>query len=574
MTSSVNDKALLGHPVGLFVLFFTEMWERFSYYGMRAILVLFLIDSVSEVGGGFGWSRSEALVLYAWYTGLVYLTPIFGGYIADRKIGFRKAVIYGAALMTLGHAVLAAETPITFYLGLSLLILGNGLFKPNISSIVGSLYTHRPEKKDSAYTIFYMGVNAGSFLGMMICGWLGETKGWGYGFGAAGVFMLFGMLQFIFAQKIFGKLGLKPMKAKQEDTSDAEEKEVPFEKADKTRLVTSVLLLVATVIGFLTISFPKGQEQLKYVLVIPFTVSILNFLIKRLKKYNKIEKDRLTVIGILSAFSVLFWMAFEQGGGTMSIYAQDYTARSLNSAFEIDLFKYISLALTVIPILILTWLLIGMGRHMVKKYPLATLFSGLSFALIWYIIYTINAENFSLASNEIPATWFGMLNALFIISLAPLFSRLWDKTAGSKFELSGPLKFALGLALLGLGFLALVLGSWNIPSGAQTASVSIVWLILAYLFHTLGELCLSPVGLSIINKLSPARLVGMMFGVWYLGNFVANFLGGIIGSYIDEISKNNSLSAFFSIFVFSSFIAALILVILNKKMKQMMHGVR
>lgn len=571
----MKEKTILGHPIGLFILFFTEMWERFSYYGMRAILVFFLVDTALEQGGGgFGWTRAEALVLYAWYTGFVYLTPLIGGYLADKKLGYRNAVVLGAALMTLGHGVLALETPAAFYAGLIFLVIGNGFFKPNISSIVGQLYPEGSEKKDSGYTIFYMGVNAGAFLGMMICGWLGETKGWSYGFGAAGVFMLFGLLQFWFAQNIFGKIGLKPKKqldAAKEQAST--ENIVPFTKGDKNGLITSIVLLIATVFAFKFIPLPAEKEMLRYLFVLPFLVAIISYILKRLGKYPKVEKDRLSVIAILAIFSVFFWMAFEQAGGTMSIFAKDYTNRSLSTPLAVDTFRYVSLALTLIPILILSWVLISMARKIVRSYPLTILFSAISFLIIWGIVYQINLENFSMSSNEIPASWFGILNGLFIISFAPLFSKLWVKLTGINKNPSGPIKFALGLFLLGLGFLALSLGSASIPKGAETASVSIIWLILAYLFHTLGELCLSPVGLSFINKLSPARLVGMMFGVWFLGNFVANFAGGIIGSYIDEISQNSSLSGFFSIFVVSSFAAALALVLLNKKLKKMMHGV-
>ena len=508
--SETNQRLVLGHPVGLFVLFFTEMWERFSYYGMRAILVLFLVSELMD--GGFGWDRADALKLYGLYTGLVYFTPLIGGYLADKFFGFKRAVVLGAFLMTLGHAALAFETVPTFYLGLILLVVGNGFFKPNISSIVGQIYPEKSGKKDSAYTIFYMGINAGAFLGILICGYLGEQVGWSYGFGAAGIFMFFGLLQFHFAKRLFGEIGEKPVKP------------------------------------------DKSETEVKA----PLT---------------KVEKDRLVVIGILAFFTIFFWAAFEQAGGTMNIFAKDYTDRALDTTTAVSAFQWVSAALTIIPMLILSYVLIGLGVQIFKKYPLTIVFTGLSFVTIWYIVIWINNNNFTEESLEVPASWFGTLNSFFIISLAPLFSKMWERLSGKGKNPSGPKKFALGLFLLGLGFLALVAGSMPIEKGAQTASVSMIWLILAYFFHTVGELCLSPVGLSYVNKLSPARLLGMMFGIWFLANFVANLVAGFTGSYIDKISEVSSLSGFFLIFVISSFVAALVLLVLNKKMVRMMHGV-
>ncbi len=253
--SATNQKTVLGHPSGLFVLFFTEMWERFSYYGMRALLVLFLVASLMEEG--WGWERAEALVLYGWYTGLVYVTPILGGLIADKLTGYRNAVIIGAFLMTLGHAAMALEvfSDPFFYLGLGLLIIGNGLFKPNISSMVGQLYKNQGKEKDAGYTIFYMGINAGAFLGILLCGYIGESVGWHYGFGLAGVFMFFGMLQFYFAQKIFGRIGLSPKGTQDfddaventvENTKDAIEDTV--EDAKKSGVTADRLIVIGVLL--------------------------------------------------------------------------------------------------------------------------------------------------------------------------------------------------------------------------------------------------------------------------------------------------------------------------------------
>ena len=576
---SLNDpsqKTILGHPVGLFVLFFTEMWERFSYYGMRAILVLFLVSELAA--GGWAWPREEALRLYGLYTGLVYLTPILGGLIADRLLGFRWAVVIGALLMTLGHASLAFETEMTFYIGLGLLIIGNGFFKPNISSIVGELYKNNEIKKDAAYTIFYMGINAGAFLGILLCGYFGEKVGWSWGFGMAGIFMFLGLLQFYFGQNIFGKIGLAPSQRAQDEEAAKEAQE----EEDVPAYVT---------------------------------------------------RDRLIVIGVFSFFTIFFWMAFEQAGGSMTIFAKDYTQRILTGG-QATAFKIVNTILTVGPLAIVTWLLYQLFSRTIKKYPASVAFLGLSFVIIWGAALWMLQNEFKMKAydisyqqdaaevsstlrvpleletgkeisiidldgrgklkyipdedrgnyesaisatvnqkiegqTEVPASWFAILNSFFIITFAPVFSRIWE----SKFNPSGPTKFGIGLVLLGLGFAALAIGGMNIPKGAETASVSLFFLCVAYLFHTLGELCVSPVGLSFVSKLAPAKLVGMMFGVWFLANAIANYLAGLSGSFIDKISATYSISGFFLIFTLVPVAAGLIMFALNPLLKRMMHGV-
>ena len=568
--SEYNQRTILGHPVGLFVLFFTEMWERFSYYGMRGIFVLFLVSTIEE--GGFGWERSTALTWYAVYTSLVYGSPLIGGWLADRYFGYKNSVVYGALLMTLGHVALAFEVFPTFVLGIALLVAGNGMFKPSMTPIVGQMYPENSPLKDGAFTIFYMGVNAGAFLGIAICGYLGEEVGWSLGFGAAGVFMFFGLLQFRFGQGIFGNLGDKPEKMSAEEIAEKYgETEVPFTKTDRNWLIGSLLLFIGTIIAWQFVDVANPLYKLP--LLIPFIGVFLLYVIQRLRKYPVVERDRLAVIGIFAFFVIFFWLAFEQAGGTMTIFAADYTNRDLTTAGSQLTFQVMSLLLTFIPMLILTWVLVKLGMQIIKRFPLTILFTGLSFTIIWGIIIWINWQNFSVDSLEVPASWFGTLNAFFIISLGPFFSWMWVKLAGSQFNPSGAIKLSLGLFLLGLGFVALVVGSSQIPQGAKTASVSMIWLILAYFFHTVGELFLLPVGLSFVNKLSPVRLMALMFGVWYLANFIANFTGGIIGSYIDRISEATSLSGFFTIFVISSFTAAILLVLLNKPLKRMMHGI-
>lgn len=509
-----NKSTILGHPAGLFTLFFTEMWERFSYYGMRALLVLFLVSDAAS--GGWSWSNEDAAKLYAFYTGLVYITPILGGLLADKLLGYRKAVVLGAVLMTAGHASMALETPFFFYLGLALLILGNGAFKPNISTIVGGLYPKGSEKKDAGYTIFYMGINAGAFLGILLCGYIGEKVGWSYGFGLAGIFMFIGMVQFWFGQGIFGDVGLSPKQKVKADLANNTTKEEVVEEN-------------------------------------PVVV-----------------KDRLLVIGILAFFTIFFWWAFEQAGSSMTIFAKDFTERTLTGSGSL-IFKWVNTLLTIIPLGVITVVLGMLFYKTVKKYPISVVALGLSFAFIWYIAIWMLMKEFDSESAEIPASWFGVLNSLFIIIFAPLFSKLWE----TKFNPAPSVKFAMGLILLGLGFGILAFGASAIPQGAEAGAVrvSLVWLVLAYLLHTLGELVLSPVGLSYVSKLAPARLVGMMFGLWFTASAIANFLGGITASFIDKISEAYSLSVFFLIFTAIPILAGLILISITPIIKKKMHGV-
>ncbi|MFC7356631.1 peptide MFS transporter [Jejudonia soesokkakensis] len=521
--SETNQRTVLGHPSGLFVLFFTEMWERFSYYGMRALLVLFLVASILDEG--WGWERADALVLYAWYTGLVYITPILGGLIADKITGYRKAVVIGALLMTLGHASMALEVAADafFFLGLGLLIIGNGMFKPNISSMVGQLYKGQGKEKDAGYTIFYMGINAGAFLGILLCGYIGEKVGWHWGFGLAGIFMFFGMLQFYFAQKIFGRIGLSPQGTKD---FDAIEESVEDTKEDIEEVMDDA-------------------------------------------KKSKITRDRLIVIGVLAFFTIFFWWAFEQAGGSMTIFAADYTDRVLVDDGAM-IFKIFNTLLTVVPMLIITWVLAMLFKQTFAKYSLSNILLGTSFVIIWGIVIWMLYREFVADAAEVPASWFGILNSFFIIAFAPLFSKVWQ----SRYNPTGPVKFAIGLILLGLGFGILAYGSMAIPLGAKTASVSMIFLILAYLFHTLGELCVSPVGLSYVSKLAPLKLVGLMFGVWFVANFIANFAAGITGSFMDPILEEKGLTFFFLIFTLIPIGAGIIMLILNKTLVRMMHGVR
>ena len=513
--SEMNSKLLMGHPSGLFVLFFTEMWERFSYYGMRAILVLFLTSALMD--GGWAWSREDALGLYGTYTMLVYFSPILGGWLADKYFGYRNSIVWGALIMALGHAAMAFDTPWSLYFGIGLLVAGNGLFKPNMTSIINGMYVNAQAKKDGAFTIFYMGVNAGAFLGILLCGYIGETQGWHYGFSLAGVFMFLGTLQFWLAQGIFGKVGLSPSKAKE------------YESANENKESSA------------------AQE------VVP----------------PNVQRDRYIVVGVLGFFTIFFWAAFEQAGGSMTIFAKDYTNRILEGDAA-SLFRVANTLLTIVPLVIITYVLFKLFQITFKKYALSNLFLGTSFVIIWAIVLWMLNNQFSEVKTEVPASWFSILNSFYIITFAPLFSKLWE----SKYNPSATVKFGAGLILLGLGFGILAYGSASISQGEQTASVNMIFLILAYLLHTLGELTLSPVGLSYVSKLVPAAKIGLMYGLWYIAIGMGNKAAGSMGGMIDTITAQYDMSTFFLIFTIIPIFAGLVLMALTPIMNRLMHGIK
>jgi POT family proton-dependent oligopeptide transporter len=576
-----KDK-VLGHPAGLFVLFFTEMWERFSYYGMRAILVIFLTGAISGNNPGWGWDTSTALSLLGTYALFVYLTPIVGGWLADNKIGYRMAVVVGALLMTLGHASMAIETPTFLYIGIALLIVGNGFFKPNMTSIISKMYAGKDDKKDGAYNIFYMGVNAGAFIGIMLCGWVGEKIGWSYGFGLAGIFMFLGMLQFYYAQSIFGSLGDKPKKIETNTTNitsknKTEEKLNPFSMLDYSLIVIFIISALIFIINdplskigniqLLNFSIAGMSDSLFFALIAAITFIIL--LIVRIPRYTRIERDRMIAFTIFCLFTIFFWAAFEQAAGSLPIYTRDFTDRILEGTAG-SIFKIIDLLVTVIPMLVITYVLIKLFNKTFSKISLSNIILGISFLIVWaIIIYKLYIE-FQATETEVPITWFAILNSLFIIIFAPLFTKLWD----SKYNPPASVKYGLGLIIMAIGFGLLAFATKDIPLGSKTAKLSMIWLVLAYLFHTLGELCLSPMGLSYLSKLVPARMVAFMFGVYYLAIAIGNKLAHYIGGDIEKISQESGLSYFFLIFTIVPIALGLVSFALHPLLKKLMHGVR
>lgn len=688
---------VLGHPAGLFVLFFTEMWERFSFYGMRVLLINFLTMAAIGLNPGWEWSSENAGALFGTYAGLLYLTPILGGYIADKITGYRLAVLIGAIIMTAGHASMAFETEASLYIGLALLVIGTGFFKPNMTSIISEMYKDVPEKKDGAYTIFYMGVNAGAFFGMMLCGYLGEKVGWSWGFGLAGIFMLLGSIQFWLAKPLFGSIGDKPNKnlVQSEEERLAEEnnpnegKRNPFTGLDK------VLIFISAAVGLLYI-FNDPSSKIANIHLLPEEIMGLNgpalitgigllvflFLVSsRISRYDKVVRNRMIAVVIFAFFTVLFWMSFEQGATSLVLFARDFTQRTLvgDSA---TIFKIVNTLLTVIPLGIITWVLFRLFRETANRIATSNIVLAGSFVVVWGIVgwmlwkdynavaYKVSYQvvetpsknkdgeviknedgtpvllwspieesralaegdrvrdtqmvissqvplevnqqvnihvekgNFVLlddpmseqirsdyqaanrASMVVPATvteevtnqievtasWFSILNSFFIIAFASFFSKWWE----SKYNPPGAVKYGLGLAIMGLGFGMLAIGSASIPQGAEPGivRVSMVWLILAYLFHTLGELCSSPVGLSYVSKLVPGRMIAFMFGMWYLAIAIGNKLAANLGGAVEQISEEYSLSAFFLIFTIIPISAGILVAALNPLLKRLMGGVK
>ena len=573
-----KDK-VLGHPAGLFVLFFTEMWERFSYYGMRALLVMFFTASLLD--GGWGWPREHAYAIFGTYTSLVYLSTLLGGYFADKKIGYRYAVAIGALLMTLGHGAMAIETPFFIYLGLTLLVFGSGFFKPNMTSIISEMYKGKDEKKDGAYTIFYMGVNAGAFLGILLCGYLGEQIGWRWGFGLAGIFMLFGLLQFWFAQNIFGDIGKKPLKidAAVQQTSAEEPKLNPFTSVQLTLIGIAGVLGLSWILNDPVAKISEGAYNLfnfslfgmegSNLAILSALGIFLLLLFIRIPKYDKITRDRMIAVIFFAFITIFFWAIFEQAPSSLTIFARDYTQRILEGNAAL-IFKVVNSMMTIIPLGIITWVLWLLFKKTFSKYALSNIFLAISFLIIWGIAIWMLSIEFGKEIAEVPASWFGVLNSLFIIAFAPLFSKWWE----SKYNPNANMKYAIGMGLLGLGMACVAIGASSIEPGAKTASVSMIWLILVYFFHTMGELCISPVALSYVSKLVPGRMIAMMFGIWYLAVAIGMKLAGVFGEASEGIAESEGLSYFFWLLTAVAVGLGVISALLYPVIKKLMHGVR
>ena len=570
------DTKVLGQPSGLFFLFFTEMWERFSFYGMRVLLVQFLTAEIllGDPKGGWGWTSEQATALYGTYAMLLYLTPVLGGIIADKYLGTRRAVIIGSIIMTIGQLCLFLHSTTMFFAGLTCLVVGVGLFKPNVPSILGEMFKDHPDKKDSAYTIFYMGVNAGAFLGMMLCGYLAATKGWSWGFGLAGIFMGLGTLQFVFAKPLMGDLGMLKKEAHHEQSTDTDKRN-PF------TLVDNVLIVVVSTLGLLyafndplsknhiydlfawvDTSLMRGQNLVALVALLLFVY----LLVSRILRYDRIVRNRMFAVMSLAFFIIFFFITFEQAPSSLIIVARDYVDRSL-SGEGLLVFNIINALLMLIPLLIISFVLIRLAMVTWKLIPLTNIVLFVCFLLIWGVaIYAIRSE-FLKKTSEIAVSWFSVLNAFFVITLASSVSKIWS----SKYNPSVAFKYGFGLFFVALGYLVVWFGAKGL---SQDMKISMAYIILIYFFHTIGELFISPVGLSYVSKLVPHRMLAFMFGTWYLGIAIAQKVAATLGGQVVSITKEYGLSTFFLIFAGIAAGAGILVMLYNPILKKLMHEVK
>ena len=475
--------------------------------------------------------------------------------------------------------------------------MGNGFFKPNMTSIISKMYEGKEDKKDGAYTFFYMGVNAGAFLGIMLCGYVGERIGWSFGFGLAGIFMFLGMLQFHFAQPLFGSIGDKPAGVDNNNSTKSEEDSILDENATEEEtdyqaqlnqrnpftpidfgliglfIVAALIYIIndplSTLGSIEVLNFTILGITDSYFFAILAALSFALLLIIRIPRYAPIVRDRMVAVVIFSMLTVFFWFAFEQAAGTLPLFTRDFLQRDLVGSSAM-VFKIVDLLVTVGPLLIITYVLYALFRKTFGRIPLSNIILGTSFIIIWgIVIYKVNAD-FQSTEAEIPVTWFAILNSLFIIAFAPLFSKLWD----SKYNPPAAVKYAMGMILLGLGFAFLAFGARNVLPGATSAELSVFWLIMAYLFHTLGELCLSPLGLSYLSKLVPPRMIAFMFGVYYLAIAIGNKAAHTFGGKIDVIAETYGISTFFWILTLIPVGLGIGAALLNPVLKKLMHGVK
>ncbi len=487
MQETKSHPTWFGHPTGLSTLFFTELWERFSYYGMRALLVLFMVDTVSS--GGMGLDDKTASAIYGLYTAFVYLAALPGGWIADRLLGAQRAVWVGGLVIAAGHFTLAIPSTAAFFIGLVLVVIGTGLLKPNVSAIVGQLYPEGGARRDAGFTIFYMGINMGAFLGPLICGYLGEEVNWHAGFGAAGVGMLFGVFQYRFSANRLGEAGLHSS-APKVDSAGMDKAWYPVIGGCLIVVLVVVLGLTGT-LEFNALALAQNTTFVIVGLAFAFFVYIFAF-----GKLTPKERNHTFVIVVLFITSAVFWSGFEQAGSSLNLFADRHTDRML--------FGF-----------------------------------------------------------EIPASWFQSLNPFYIVVLAPVFAAVWVKLARRQLDPSMPGKFAIGLLILGLGFLVMVVAAKIVVAGNQAAPY---WLILTYLLHTMGELCLSPVGLSSVTKLAPKRFVGQMMGIWFLATSLGNLLAGLMAGRFNPEALNEMPGLFMQI-VITVTVAGLLLLAFTKLIK-------
>ena len=539
-------------------------------------LVQFLTAEIllGDPKGGWGWTSEQATALYGTYAMLLYLTPVLGGIIADKYLGTRRAVIIGSIIMTIGQLCLFLHSTTMFFVGLTCLVVGVGLFKPNVPSILGEMFKDHPDKKDSAYTIFYMGVNAGAFLGMMLCGYLAATKGWSWGFGLAGIFMALGTLQFVFAKPLMGDLGMLKKEVHHEQSTDTDKRN-PF------TLVDNILIVLVSTLGLLyafndplsknhiydlfawvDTSLMRGQNLVALIALLLFVY----LLVSRILRYDRIVRNRMFAVMSLAFFIIFFFITFEQAPSSLIIVARDYVDRSL-SGEGLLVFNIINALLMLIPLLIISFVLIRLAMVTWKLIPLTNIVLFVCFLLIWGVaIYAIRSE-FLKNTSEIAVSWFSVLNAFFVITLASSVSKIWS----SKYNPSVAFKYGFGLFFVALGYLVVWFGAKGL---SEDMKISMAYIILIYFFHTIGELFISPVGLSYVSKLVPHRMLAFMFGTWYLGIAIAQKVAATLGGQVVSITKEYGLSTFFLIFASIATGAGILVMLYNPVLKKLMHEVK
>jgi len=490
--TTTRDTRFFGHPLGLAVLFFTEMWERFGYYGMRALLILYLTAAVSR--GGLGFDASSAGSIYALFTSLAYLFGLPAGWLADRVIGQRRAVLFGAILIAAGYYLLVLPGFYAFFGGLGLVIVGTGLLKTNISVIVGQLYGTEDERRDAGFSVFYMGINIGALLGPFICSFLGEKIDWHLGFGAAGVGMTIGLIVYILGGRILGDAGLRPSRPDTPEAAAAMRRQLQVGIVLGLLCATAVMILFAT--GYIRLD-PESISNAFGVLLLVIVVVFFGWLFLT-GDWTKVERGRLWAIVALFLAAAFFWGAYEQAGSSLNLFAERSTDRVVGS---------------------------------------------------W---------------GEFPAGWFQQVPAFFVILTAPVFAWLWIRMG--KRQPSSPAKFALGLTFVGLGFVVMIAASLASAGGSL---VSPSWLILTYFLHVIGEMCLSPVGLSTVTKLAPSRVTGLMMGVWFLAASVGNYVGGRVAGMYETLD----LPTLFGIVAVIPIAAGIVLFLLVRPIRRLMAGV-
>lgn len=546
------------HPRGLYVLFGAEGWERFSYYGMRALLVLYMTRQLH-------FDRPHALAIYATYTGLVYLTPLAGGALADAILGRRKAVLIGGILMALGHVAMAFPSLLFYALGL--LIVGNGFFKPNISTIVGGLYHENDPRRDGGFTIFYMGINLGAFFSPIVCGYLGEKVGWHYGFSAAAVGMAAGLAVFVAWQKLLGNVGLPPArKGEPQKVGEGAYREGEVPGDAPVLLVTKDYVDVAiwvaggvgVVIGTLLAWNVVGPLWAHVPSIARGALGLAaagSVFYRLFQGATSDEAQRLGVIIILCLFNIFFWMGFEQAGGTMTLFADSQTDRMLGwGAMGLIVVAILGAAANI-------WASTREQTH-AKGFWLAV--SGLFVVAAAMVAGPGMKELIATGHYEIPAAQFQAINPLLIVALGPLFSKMWISLDSGRFRTSTPTKMAIGMIVLGLGFVVMFLGQ---KLAGDHGKVSPMWLVAVYAIHTVGELCLSPIGLSMVTRLAPARVVSLAMGLWFTSSAVANYLAGRLEELLAE-----SHTPIYGFLVVSSIGPALLLLALTPILKKWMHN--